>query len=454
MFKFKKFMSVMLLTAMVASVGLTGCSPKEEVAPVPVPADTGTTEAPVMEKAEVDIFQFKVEIAKELENAAALYMETHPNVKVNIQTVGGGDDYGAALKAKFQSGSEPDIYNVGGPQDIEDWMSKLEDLTDEPWVDLALDGILSGATVDNKVYALPFNIEGYGFVYNKAIFIDAGIDAMAIKDFASLEAAVKMLDKKIKSGDLEEKYPLLEAVFDFPAKETWVTGLHASNAAISQELTSSLDAFAAKEFEFKYNEAYKALIDIQADYSPSFKKKGNLNAVDYATQVDEGIALERVAIIQQGNWVYGGVNEIDEKVAANLGFLPFPVKGVEENSIPVGVPMHWAVNSNSSEADKVASKDFLNWLYTSDEGKDYVVNKFFFIPPLKGYEGFEPKDPLGQDITRFANEGRTMSWVFMGYPTGWGMEVLGTEIQKYLAGDIAWEEVVETSVAKWAELRE
>lgn len=440
----------MLLTAMVASVGLTGCSPKEEAAP----ADTGATEAPAMEKAEVDIFQFKVEIAKELENAAADYMAAHPNVKVNIQTVGGGDDYGAALKAKFQSGSEPDIYNVGGPQDIEDWMGKLEDLSGEPWVDLALEGILSGATVDDKVYALPFNIEGYGFVYNKAIFADAGIDAMAIKDFASLEEAVKMLDKKIKAGELEDKYPLLEAVFDYPAKETWVTGLHASNAAISQELTSSLDSFAAKTFEFKYNEAYKALIDIQSDYSPSSMKKGNLNAVDYATQVDEGIAIERVAIIQQGNWVYGGVNAIDETVASNLGFLPFPVKGVKEDSIPVGVPMHWAVNSNSSDSDKAAAKDFLNWLYTSDAGKDYVVNKFFFIPPLKGYEGFEPKDPLGQDITRFANEGRTMPWVFMGYPTGWGMEVLGTEIQKYLAGDVTWDEVVETSVEKWTELRQ
>lgn len=454
MFKFKKLMSVMLLTAMVASVGLTGCSPKEEAVPAPAPADTGAVETPAMEEAEVDIFQFKVEIAKELENAAADYMATHPNVKVNIQTVGGGDDYGAALKAKFQSGSEPDIYNVGGPQDIEDWMGRLEDLSGEPWVDMALEGILSGATVDNKVYALPFNIEGYGFVYNKAIFADAGIDSMAINDFASLEEAVKLLDKKIKAGDLEEKYPLLEAVFDFPAKETWVTGLHASNAVISQELTSSLDAFAAKEFEFKNNAAYKALIDIQTDYSPSSMRKGNLNAVDYATQVDEGIAIERVAIIQQGNWVYGGVNDIDETVASNLGFLPFPVKGVKEDSIPVGVPMHWAVNANTSDADKAAAKDFLNWLYTSDEGKDYVVNKFFFIPPLKGYEGFEPKDPLGQDITRFANEGRTMPWVFMGYPTGWGMEVLGTEIQKYLAGDIAWEEVVQTSVDKWTELRQ
>lgn len=451
MFKFKKILFVTLLIAMLATVGLTGCQKEvvEETPEAPV-VDSG---APELEAAEVDIFQFKVEIAKELENAAALYMASNPNVKINIQTVGGGDDYGASLKAKFQSGNEPDIYNVGGPQDIEDWMGKLEDLSDQPWVDQALEGILSGATVDGKVYALPFNIEGYGFVYNKMIFADAGIDASAINDYASLENAVMELDKKIKAGELEDKYPLLESVFDYPAKETWVTGLHASNAAISQEFDSSLDAFAAKEFEFKYNQAYKAIIDLQADYSPSAERKGNLNAVDYSTQVDEGIAIERVAIIQQGNWVYGGVNAIDETVSANLGFLPFPVKGLNENSIPVGVPMHWAINSNSNDADKIAAKDFINWLYTSDEGKDYIANKFFFIAPLKGYEGFEPKDPLGQDITRFANEGRTMPWVFMGYPTGWGQEVLGSEIQKYYAGDVTWEEVVETSVAKWAELR-
>ncbi len=454
MYKMKKVLFVTLLITTLALLGLTACTSQEVETEEPADnTDTVVIEEPEMEEAEVDIFQFKVEIAKELEEAAQAYMDANPNVKVNIQTVGGGDDYGAALKAKFQSGSEPDIYNVGGPQDIEDWMGKLEDLSDQPWVDQALEGILSGATVDGKVYALPFNIEGYGFVYNKNIFNDAGIDAAMINDFDSLEKAVIELDKKIKAGELEDKYPLLEAVFDLPAKETWVTGLHASNAAISQELMSSLDAFAADEFEFKYNEAYKAIIDLQADYSPWADRKGNLNAVDYATQVDEGIAIERVAIIQQGNWVYGGVNTIDENVAANLGFLPLPVKGVKEDSIPVGVPMHWAINSNSSDVDKAAAKDFINWLYTSDEGKDYVVNKFYFIPPLKGYEGFEPKDPLGKDITRFANEGRTMPWVFMGYPTGWGMEVLGNEIQKYLAGDVTWEEAIETSVAKWSELR-
>ncbi|QIB27262.1 ABC transporter substrate-binding protein [Caloranaerobacter azorensis] len=405
------------------------------------------------EPVEVDIFQFKVEIAKELEEAARAYEKTHPNVKINIQTVGGGDDYGAALRAKFQSGSEPDIFNVGGPQDVKDWMDKLEDLSDQPWVKLALDGILSGVTVDGKVYGLPFNIEGYGFVYNKAIFKDAGIDPKKIVDFASLEEAVKTLDAKIKSGELKEKYPLLEAVFEYPAKETWVTGLHTSNAVLSQEFNSSIDAFKAKQVEFKYKDALKALIDLQANYSSSSKSKGKLNAVDYATQVDEGIAIERVAIIQQGNWIYGGVKNIDKEVAENLDILPMPVKGVKEDSIPVGVPMHWVVNKNSSEAEKKAAKDFLNWLYTSDTGKDFIVNKFYFIPPLNGYEGLEPKDPLGKAVQRYAQEGKTMPWVFMGYPTGWGMEVLGTEIQKYLAGDITWEDVIANSKAKWEELR-
>ena len=51
------------------------------------------------ETVEVDIFQFKVEVAKALEEAAKVYEEEKGNVKINIQTVGGGDDYGAALRA-------------------------------------------------------------------------------------------------------------------------------------------------------------------------------------------------------------------------------------------------------------------------------------------------------------------------------------------------------------------
>ncbi len=405
------------------------------------------------EPVEVNIFQFKVEIAEALGDAARLYESENPGVKIVIETVGGGDDYGAALRAKNASGNMPDIYNIGGPQDYKDWQSKLEDLTDQPWVAAAMDGILSGVTVDNKVYGLPFNMEGYGFAYNTRIFKAAGIDATKIVDFKSLEAAAVALDLKIKNGDLSEEFPLLEAVFEYAAKETWVTGLHTSNVALAQEFGNVMTATDSASVEFKYADGLKMLMDLQAAYSSSSENPGLLNAVDYSTQVDTGLGIERVAIIQQGNWIYGGINAIDPDVANSLDFLPMPIVGAREDSIPVGVPMYWSVNSEATDVDKVAAKDFITWLYMSETGKDIVVNKFFFIPPLKGYENYPVADPLGQAIVRFASEGKIIPWVFMGYPSDWGMGILGAKIQAYYAGEMTWDEVISESQAEWASAR-
>ncbi|PRR77807.1 Multiple sugar-binding protein precursor [Clostridium liquoris] len=443
--KRRKLLALTLAMTSMLTFTMTGCGKSSEVSSNDKSEKNGKTE--------VNIFQFKVEVAKELENAANEYMKEKPDVKINIETVGGGEDYGAALKAKFKSGKEPTIFNVGGPQDVEDWKGKLEDLTNEPWVGKVLPGMLDGVTMDGKVYGLPFSVEGYGLIYNKRIFQAAGIDGSKIDSYAKLEEAVKTIDSKIKSGALKKDFPKLEAVFEFPAKEKWVTGLHTSNAALGQEFKSSIDSYKSKTVDFKYSEGYKKLIDLQANYSPNGKSKEKLNAVDYSTQVDQGIAIERVAIVQQGNWIYGGVKAIDEKVANNLDILPMSIQGGKEDCIPVGIPMHWAINKNQSDKSKAAAKDFLNWLYTSDKGKDFVVNKFFFIPALKGYENYKPQDSLGKAIQRYIEAGKTTPWVFMGYPTAWGENVLGANIQKYLSGKMTWDELVKDSKAQWESKR-
>lgn len=43
---------------------------------------------------------------------------------------------------------------------------------------------------------MPFNQEGYGFIYNKEIFEKAGIDPATITSYEALENAVKTLDSK------------------------------------------------------------------------------------------------------------------------------------------------------------------------------------------------------------------------------------------------------------------
>jgi raffinose/stachyose/melibiose transport system substrate-binding protein len=455
--KLSKTIRGLVTTTLAASMVLSmaGCAGKTDGGDTTAPAATEKTEEAKEETAEtktsepvtVDIFQFKVEIAEELQKAIDLYTSKNPNVTINLTTVGGGDDYGAALKAKFQSGQEPTIYNVGGPQDVKDWMEKLEDLGDQPWVGTA-GGTLGAVTVDGKPYGMPLAVEGYGVVYNKAIFEAAGVDPSTVKDIASMDAAFAAIDAKIKSGELKEKFPLLEAVAELPAKETWVTGLHSSNIFINKEFPTGVDAFNAKEIKFENNADFKAYLDLMVKYSPNAASPQKLNAVDYATQVGQGLAIERVAAIQQGNWVFGDVNNVDPAVAENLAFLP-----VGGDSIPLGVPMYWAVNKGKADAEKQAAKDFLNWLYTSDEGKDIVVNKFFFIPPFTGFDNYPAKDALGRDIMRYQAEGKTTSWVFMGYPTAWGMDILGVNIQKYLAGEMTWDKVISESQAKWAEAR-
>ncbi len=437
-----------LVMGAVIALGATSCGGKEEA---PATADAGAATSETKEPVTLNIFQFKVEINDQLKAAIETYQSQNPHVTINLETVGGGDDYGAALKAKFTN--ETTIFNVGGPQDVKDWLPKLEDLSGESWVANAAAGTLEGVTVDGKVYGLPYAIEGYGLIYNKAIFEACGLNGDDIDTYQELEDAFKTIQTKIDAGELKDQFPELEAVTEIPAKETWVTGLHASNAFINQEFGSALDSFASETVDFTYSDAFKKYIDLQADYSASKDDKAKLNAVDYATQVGGGLGIGRVAVIQQGNWVYGDVSSIDQATADNLGILPIPVQGVVEDSIPIGVPMYWAINTEAPDAAKTEAKAFLNWLYQSDEGKNIVVNEFKFIPPFTNFDGIEPQDSLGKAVKTFADAGKTTPWVFMGYPTDWGMNVLGAKLQGYLDGSLTWEQVITESKDLWTQTR-
>lgn len=393
-------------------------------------------------KVEIDVFQFKVEFKDQFTKLAEEYMKENPNVKINITTVGGGGDYGAALKSKFSSGKEPTIFNIGGPQDVKDWQSKLEDLSANKIAKEALPKTLDGVTVDGKVYGLPFNQEGYGFIYNKEIFEKAGINADDLTTYAKLEEAVKKLDaEKSKLG--------LDAVFALPAKETWVTGLHLSNVFISPEFEGDINkVFESKKIDFKYGKQFKDILDLQNKYSvqPTV-------SLDYSQQVEKLFSMGKVAMIQQGNWVYNSVEQIDSNLAKNMGMLPIPVEGVAEGKLPVGVPMYWAVNKDKDADTKKAAKDFLDWMYSSEKGKDYVLNQFKFIPAYKGFDDSKIVDPLSKTIYQYAKDGKTVNWVFMGYPSGWGQNTLGADIQKYLSGETTWDNVVKNSQQAWEQNR-
>lgn len=394
------------------------------------------------DKTTVNVFQFKVEFKQQFEDMAKKYMAEHPDVQINIDTVGGGNDYGQALKAKIASKNEPDIFNIGGPEDLEVHKNRLADLSDMKATKAVInEDLLAPVQKDGKTYGIPMNQEGYGLIYNKEIFEKAGVKAEDIKTLDDLEKVAQTIDAK--KSELK-----LSGVFALPAKEKWVLSDHASSMFLATDFDNDIKkASEAKTLEFSKADQLKQYLDIQNKYS-----KQPVASLDYSQQVEELFSTGKVAMIQQGNWAYPTVEGVNPELAKNIGIIAVPT-GDKEVTMPIGVANNWAVNKKSDEKVQKAAKDFLDWLYTSEEGKKIVVEDFKFIPAYKDYDTDKISDPLSKEIYKYSQEGKTSAWVFKGYPTGYTDDALGAYLQDYLTGKLSFDEAVKKSQDAWVKAR-
>lgn len=414
--------------------------------------DLGDYEMQELEDTEFTLYQFSVENHDNYQKMIDSYNQIHPNVKINLESVGGGSDWRASLKAKIAGGEEPTLIMLEGPADFEDFADYLTDLSDQPWVDHMYESVLPDVTVDGKVIASPTSIVSYGLIYNKKIFEAAGIDASTLTTYDAIDAAFAELQEKIKNQELADEFPMLETVCELPAKEAWVLGNHASNIALGQEFGSATEAYDSPELEFEYADAFKDYIDLQVKYSNYADDPSALNAVDYATALGGGFAIERVAVLQMGQWVVPEIEEIAPELLENIGILPMPLKGVVEDTTCYGTAAYMIVNAHSDDAQQAAAKDFLNYTIMSETGKDVEINIMNNNMPFDNYGDYPVQNPISAASNEYAENNKTTPLVFGGYPSGWS-DALGADVQSYLAGSMTWDQVIENAKANWSELR-
>lgn len=396
------------------------------------------------ETIQLNIMQGKVEFNEQFNELADQYMEENENVQIEITSVGGGTDYFTQLTTRFSSGDEPDIFSVAGPNEIEQFQDTMADMSDTEAADAALEGTIENVTHDDgRIDAIPYNLEGYGFIYNKEVLEQAGVNPEELSTYEELQEAVETIDSQ--KEDLG-----IEAVFALPGAESWVMGDHLANVYLSPELNENpVDAYNAESLAFERADEFKNMLDLQAEYSIE-----PVLSLDYSQQVEEYFSLGEVAMIQQGNWIYPTLEQMDPEFAeSNVGMIPIPLEGYEDQ-LPVGVPNYWAVNSNNDDATVQAAKDFLDWMYLSDEGKEFVVSEFNFVPAYEGYEDMEINDPLSQTVYDYSQNGETLGWVFTGFPTGYQLNEFGPNLQAYLGGNMSWEEAIEASKQAWESMRQ
>lgn len=385
----------------------------------------------------VKIFQFKTEIVEGLNELKVEFEKEHPNIKLDIQTVGGGADYGAALKTKFASGDAPDIFSNGGYAEMALWADKLEDLSDQPWVKDLIPLAAEPMTKDGKTYGMPMNLEGIGFVYNKDLFAKAGIKETP-KTITELEEAAKKL-QAINVTPFGNAY-----------QEWWLLGIQGISVAFAQqpnvdEFIQGLNAGTASIVGNEKFKDWSNLLNLTVKYGQ--KNPLTTDANTHLAMFANG----ETAMMQEGNWAQTLVDNI--KPDMNIGMFPMPINDDPEanDKLSVGIPANLVVNKESGSKEE--AKTFLNWLVTSDMGKEYIVKKWKFIPALSTIPA-TPEDIglLGADVWKYVKEGKVYGLQASKFPDGVTQE-FASVIQELIANKVdeaGWEQGMQ---AAWDKLK-
>ncbi len=457
----KKLIGALLSVAMISSL-VMGCGAKgtpaentgDSTAEAEAPAESTDSTASNAAGGKVYYLNFKPEVEDAWKEIAAAYQE-ETGVEVKVVTAASGT-YEEVLKSEIANTDAPTLFQINGPVGYNSWKDYCMDLTDTDLYKNLSDKSLAITGADGGVYGVPYTVESYGIIYNDAIMqkyfaMDGAVVSSVdeINNFATLKAVVE--DMQAKKDDLG-----IQGVFASTSLlpgEDWRWQTHLANIPVYYEYKDKGVSDLA-ELEFTYSDNYKNIFDLYINNSTCAPTL--LGSKSVADSMAE-FALGECAMVQNGNWGWGQINGVDGNVVAeeDVKFMPIytGVAGEENQGLCTGTENFWCVNSQASDADKQATLDFVNWMISSDKGKDYMVNTLGNAAPFSTFGDDEkPQDPLAKEMFRYMESGKTsVSWNFTTFPSQSFKDDFGAALLEYANGNYTWDQVKDTVVTRWAE---
>lgn len=397
---------------------------------------------------------FKPEVDAAWQEIARTYTE-ETGVDVKVVTAASGT-YEEVLKTEIVQSEPVSLFQINGPMGYQNWTDYCLDLSDTDVYNSLSDKTLAVTGSDEGVYGIPYTIEGYGIIYNDAImqkyFGMNGAKAKSIDDIINFDTFKTVVeDMTAKKDELG-----IEGVFASTSLlpgEDWRWQTHLVNIPVYYEYQDEgiTDTDSVK---LTYSENMKNIFDLYINNS--ITSKGLLGSKAVTDSMAE-FALGQVAMVQNGNWAWSQIHDVEGNMVAekDVKFMPIytGMEGEENQGLCIGTENFWAVNSQASKEDQQASIDFMEWLITSDTGKDYMVNELGNIAPFTTFEEDEkPTDPLAKSMLESMESGvSAVPWSFTTFPGQTFKDDFGAALLEYANGNMTWDEVQETFVTRWAE---
>ncbi|CEI74094.1 MULTISPECIES: ABC transporter substrate-binding protein [Romboutsia] len=445
MIKLKKFVTI-ALSAVLTTAALTGCS-----------SSSDDSTAKEDGKGSVYYLNFKPESESQWKKIAEDY-EKETGVKVKVVTAASGT-YEQTLKSEIAKKDAPTLFQINGPVGYESWKEYCADLKDTNLYSKLLNQDMAIKDGDG-VYGIPYVEEGYGIIYNQEIMDKYfALDGAKAKSIDEINNFTKL---KEVSEDMQSKKDQLgiDGVFastSLTPGEDWRWQTHLANLPVYYEYkdkgVSNLD-----KIDFTYSDNFKNIFDLYINNSTC--EPTLLGSKTVSDSMAE-FALGKAAMVQNGNWGWSQIAEVEGNTvkAENVKFMPIytGIEGEEKQGLCIGTENFFSINSKASEADQKASIEFVEWLFTSDTGKNHVTNELGFIAPFNTFKDSEtPQDPLAKEVLRYLGNKDlyNVDWNFTSFPSQTFKDDFGAALLEYCNGNMKWEDVKKLVVEEWASEKE
>ena len=382
----------------------------------------------------ITIFNSKMEVQSQMEEMAKKYSEEKG---VNIEVYYSNDTVAAHLSTRYAS-NEPytlsmvdakDIYSLAADHAI--------DMSGEKWVEDTTQEI----TIDGKVYGFPVCVEARGIIYNAdAIKAATGkdFDPTSIKTTEDLQALV---DELIAGGMATPTGVMKE---DWSLAGHYLTEVYEQHDDPDAFIAGIQDGSISLIDDAKFNEMMDTFDVLKNN---NYAKDAAISAEREVTE--QKLAEGEIALMYGGNWDWSVINAYD--YSENMGMMPVPNNsgdGSNEKLVGGGSKYFFIDSSeNTSDAQRQAAKDFLNWLVYDEAGQSFVVNDCALVPAYSNIT-LAVGDPLGTSVKAYSDAGAMIG--NYNYLPDDHYSICGAAFQKYLAGQIDRAGLADELTAYWA----
>lgn len=450
----KKIVSALMVAAVVVTA-FAGCG-----------SDKGGTSTQGGDKTskssgKVYMLNFKPETDEAWQDLAETYTD-QTGVEVNVLTAADGQ-YNTTLQSEMAKSDAPTIFNVGNSSAAQTWNDYTYDLKDSELYKHLTDKSLV-INSDDKVAAIANCYECYGLIYNKTILEGyCGMDGAVvssvdeINNFDTLKKVADDINSRIDDINKELGTDLTEAFASAGLDDgsSWRFAGHLANMPLYYEFKDDGCDLTAGEESIKgtYLDNFKNVWDMYVSDSAADPKTLNSGALNAESEFGMGEAV----FYQNGDWEFSPLtNEENGYVvtADDLSMMPIYFGVDDENEgLCVGTENYWAVNAKASQEDIDATLEFLNWVITSDEGRDAITNQMGLTAPYDTFTGdYETKNAFAQAANKLMTDGKTsVAWSFNATPNvdDWRADVVSA-LTAYTAGEGEWDAVKTAFVDGWA----